>query len=853
MKKFTPQYAVLAALLLWALLAQGAFSVHFLYSVAVSGQNPPLPFHFHSYSNRIESLLSDYQAGPLKRGDEVVQLNGHEIRGREDVDRLRNQLRSGETLRVTVARPGQGGGERSFSIRLGNPSSRTLDWAAVTTLILLPFSCLLIGFFIAFVRPGDTLAWITMAMLASFGQITGSLSLWTISPPWRQIYLAYHSILSNLWPLWLLLFAIYFPIPFRFVSNRRWPVWVLATPYVALAGIALYGDFEEGNHIRNLSRLAEFFSGLNAFGLAVSSLSVAAFLGLLVAKQRMLESPDARRRLTFLIAGCSVAVFPIVIYTFIDLGGLQALPTWLDVLSLVLLLSFPATMAYVIVVQRAMDIRMVVRTGVRYALASTGLRTLQVLLFLTVILFTVRFALDAEHHWQTLLVGILGAFVLFILQGIGHRVGLWTDRHFFREAYNAEIILTELASSVATFRDTKALMDTVCHRIADSLHSEPIVFLLDKGAGYRTEYCLGPVQLKPALELPKQSATSRLLNRMNAPARVYFDDPQSWVHGVGDREQADLQRLRAQVLLPIMQKSRLLAIISLGPKKSEAPYSREDLQLLSAVASQAGLALENVRLTEDVRQEVAQRERLNRELEIARDVQQRLFPQTLPEVKGLDFAGYCRPAFGVGGDYYDFIRLDDGCLGIAIGDVSGKGIAAALMMASLQASLRGQTIKPCATLAEMISHINRLVFDASASNRYATFFYAQYDPVTRLLRYCNAGHNPPLLFRRTNGADTFYQLDEGGTVIGLFPDISYQETKIQVEPGDILIGYTDGVSEAMNVQEEEFGEARLGEIVRRCESRSASDMITCMLARVDAFTGPAPQHDDMTLIVVRVQ
>ncbi len=191
-----------------------------------------------------------------------------------------------------------------------------------------------------------------------------------------------------------------------------------------------------------------------------------------------------------------------------------------------------------------------------------------------------------------------------------------------------------------------------------------------------------------------------------------------------------LQTLGAQLLLPVSMNSRLLGVISLGAKKSEAPYSQGDLQLLSAVASQTGLALENAELTETIRKEIAQRERLDRELEIARDVQQHLFPQTLPRVEGLDFAGYCRPVEGVGGDYYDFVRLPYGCLGVAVGDVSGKGIAAALMMASLQASLRGQTIKPCETLSEMIQHINHLVYEASADNRYATFFYAQYDPVT---------------------------------------------------------------------------------------------------------------------------
>ncbi len=855
MKKLTLQYAFLTMLVLWALASQIASSAHILYTMAVTAaQSAPLPFHLRAYSNRIERFVPGYENGPLHVDDEVLAVNGQDILGREQIDRFFTDLHAGDTVRIAVRRSdGRKLSSQTFSMRLRAAPPRTFGWIMVLTLVLLPFSCLLLGFFIAFVRPADPLAWITMAMLASFGQIAGSFNAWTIMPPWREIFLTYHSLLSNLWPLWLLLFALYFPIPFRFMERRRWVLWLIAIPFLIVAGLSLYGDLREGNHVRDLSSLSAFLNGIETPLLILFGFCTAAFLGMLLRKRRMLDGPDARRRLTILISGCAVAVAPIALYILVDLNITQAPPPWATAISLLLLLFFPATMAYVIVVKRAMDIRMVVRLGMRYALASTGLRILRVVLFLIVVIFTLRFALDTEHHWQTLLVGVIGAIVLSILHGVGNQVGLWTDRHFFREAYNAEMILSELASSVAGFRDVKALMETVSHRIADSLHSEPIVFFLDRNASYQPAYGLGFGPTANAPSLPKNSATSRFLSRNNAPARVYFDDPQSWVHGVSEAEQGALAKLRTQVLVPVTQKSRLLGMLSLGPKKSEAPYTREDLHMLSAVASQAGLALENVRLTEDIRQEVAQRERLNRELEIARDVQQRLFPQSLPEVRGLDFAGYCRPALGVGGDYYDFIRLEDGCLGIAIGDVSGKGIAAALMMASLQASLRGQTIKPCATLCEMISHINRLVFDASASNRYATFFYAQYDPVTRLLHYCNAGHNPPLLCRRTNECDTFYKLDEGGTVIGLFPDIAYQEATIQVQPGDILIGYTDGVSEAMNLQEEEFGEDRLTEIVRRCESRSAADMITCVLARVDSFTGSAPQHDDMTLIVVRVQ
>src|SRR5262249_15997718 len=159
-------------------------------------------------------------------------------------------------------------------------------------------------------------------------------------------------------------------------------------------------------------------------------------------------------------------------------------------------------------------------------------------------------------------------------------------------------------------------------------------------------------------------------------------------------------------------------------------YTPSDTNLLRTVAAQTGLALENSRLSEAIAAEVAQRELLNREIEIAREVQQRLFPQNLPDVPSLAYAGYCLPARGVGGDYYDFLARASGKLGLAIGDVSGKGVPAALLMASLQASVRGQSQSGSGNVAELMTIVNRLVCDASPENRYATFLYAQFDPAT---------------------------------------------------------------------------------------------------------------------------
>ena len=167
------------------------------------------------------------------------------------------------------------------------------------------------------------------------------------------------------------------------------------------------------------------------------------------------------------------------------------------------------------------------------------------------------------------------------------------------------------------------------------------------------------------------------------------------------------------------------------------------------MALQTGLALENSRLTFEIAAEIADREKRKREMEIAREVQQRLFPQTLPVVAGLEVAGACRPALAVGGDYYDFVSLPGGSLGIAIGDISGKGIPASLLMATLRAYLRSQTLQAQQDLPTMIANLNSLVFESSDSNRYATFFYGRYDAVTRVFDYVNAGHNPPWFSGRT--------------------------------------------------------------------------------------------------------
>jgi sigma-B regulation protein RsbU (phosphoserine phosphatase) len=244
------------------------------------------------------------------------------------------------------------------------------------------------------------------------------------------------------------------------------------------------------------------------------------------------------------------------------------------------------------------------------------------------------------------------------------------------------------------------------------------------------------------------------------------------------------------------------------------------------------------------------REEILRELATAREVQERLLPQEYPAERGLDCAGLCRPALGVGGDYFDFVRAAHQSLGVAIGDVSGKGMPAALLMATLRASLRGQTMGRAADLAGVMANLNVAVFESSASNRYASLFYAQFDAAFRTLAFVNAGHNPPFVVKARSG--NVVRLDPSGPVIGLMRECTFVERRMAVESGDVLVAFTDGITDAMNAAGDEWGEERLAHAVARHMRLPARELAAQIMRDVDGFVGSARQHDDMTLVAIRI-
>jgi serine phosphatase RsbU (regulator of sigma subunit)/uncharacterized glyoxalase superfamily protein PhnB len=237
--------------------------------------------------------------------------------------------------------------------------------------------------------------------------------------------------------------------------------------------------------------------------------------------------------------------------------------------------------------------------------------------------------------------------------------------------------------------------------------------------------------------------------------------------------------------------------------------------------------------------------RAAQELDIAKRVQARLFPQSLPPLETLDYAGVCIQARAVGGDYYDFLNLGQSRLGLVIGDTSGKGIGAALLMANLQANLRSQSAIAMEQPQKFLQSVNQLFCANTTDSAYATLFFGEYDDRTQRLRYANCGHYSPLLLRNN---DTLERLDSTGTVLGLFCEWDCGVEECALKPGDVLALYTDGITEACNAEEEEFGDDRLIELVRRNRDQSAQAILTGILEEVQRFSAHK-QQDDITLIV----
>ena len=303
------------------------------------------------------------------------------------------------------------------------------------------------------------------------------------------------------------------------------------------------------------------------------------------------------------------------------------------------------------------------------------------------------------------------------------------------------------------------------------------------------------------------------------------------------------QKVRSMIAVPLQTNDRVIGLIYVDQPHMAREFTREDLNLLTVMANVAAIRIEHVRLNEVEEAERA----MAKDMQQAALIQNSLLPGKAPVIAGLDIAGKTVACRTVGGDYYDFLQFPDGRVGLLIGDVAGKGMPASLMMSSLHARVH-VLFEDGDDLAQKVTRLNKTTCQNCPDNRFITFFMTVADPATGELVYSNAGHNPPLLVRKAGGFD---MLKGGGMILGILPKSVYTESRVAMQPGDVLVLFTDGVTEATDPQGEDFGDERLAALVASMEDRPTADIVEAIHSAVAEYTQGAPAADDITVVVVR--
>jgi len=303
------------------------------------------------------------------------------------------------------------------------------------------------------------------------------------------------------------------------------------------------------------------------------------------------------------------------------------------------------------------------------------------------------------------------------------------------------------------------------------------------------------------------------------------------------------QKVHTMMSVPLQTKERIIGLIYVDSPFVLREFTKDDLSLLTVMANVMAIRIENARLAE-----IEEADRLmKRDLSQAAGVQRSTLPDAAPQVRGADLAGFNAPCRTVGGDYYDFFPYPDSRVGLALGDVSGKGMPASLMMMGLHARVQVLAEDP-SDLAALMSRLNKATCVKCPSNRFITFFFCVLDASTGELRFANAGHNPPIVVRATGEVE---MLEGGGPVLGILPAAPYTERRVHLAEGDMLVLYSDGVTEANNPNFDEFGEDRLIDLVQRYRNDPAGAIVQAITRSVTDFAAGAPQADDITLLVAK--
>ena len=535
--------------------------------------------------------------------------------------------------------------------------------------------------------------------------------------------------------------------------------------------------------------------------------------------------------LTGMVPLFSIIVFFVLVPNILQIIGLRGILIMLLVLFLFMLIV-PITYLYAFNRYGLLEIEAKLRRGTRHVLL-TGL--------MLAVLFGVVFGVSELLARGLGVTDRTPVLILSVALAVGvtpaqRRLQGWLDRRFFPERYHLGVLFDEFLQRAATFPDRETLWRTLAHELEVGLGVKKVIPILQmQERGFEN-------QDRNPIPIDEDGDFHRVMLSDGKPILLDEALGSDYIH-FSDQERDWLEEEGIELIMPVVASSEIKGILALGVREEMEIYRADEVRILANLARQLALTSENLSLLE----ENLEKKRLEEQLAVARSIQEGFLPRTIPDTPGLEMAATSLFCLEVAGDYYDVISLPDGKTLFAVGDVSGKGAGAAMIMANLQASLRA-LIRVEIPLTDLVSGINDLIHHNTPPEDYITFFVGIFDPATSKVTYVNAGHNPPFVFRTTGQREL---LEEGGVILGSIPGMPYQQGEVVLHQGDMLLLFTDGVTEAMNEAEEEYGEERLAAVIEKHFSSPAQQILSIVKEGVIEFSGDTQFQDDFTLLVLR--
>ncbi len=552
---------------------------------------------------------------------------------------------------------------------------------------------------------------------------------------------------------------------------------------------------------------------------------------------RSVEDRQIKMQVRVIIFGLHIAL-GLYIFTAIlpHLFALELSTMLTHLLMFLALVAGVGSIAYAIIRYQFLDIRLIVRQSLVYTASSALLVGLYLIL-----LTQVSGLLESMLGQSVPVLNIIFIIVALILfQPINSRIDNLIKRMFIRDDSDYRTIINRLSARIINILDREQLFRLVEETLKNSMQVGGVGFSLYDDASQA--YVYFAASGAPENRLADTDPMLGAIGQLTAP--TFYDRIETWKRG---SSLATMMQVRnVKVVVPLRDREHLLGFLALSEKTSGFGFSYEDMSLLSTFANQMVVALTNVRLY----RESLIKQRLEEEMNLARTIQMTLLPEAPPHGPSFSITAHSKPSRTVGGDFYDFVPIDDnGGFAMVIADVSGKGMPAALLAAQIQAALRSE-VGNRRNVSDTISNVNNIITGlSSSSGKYATLFYGVFTPENSEFEYANAGHNYPVLVR-SDGACEF--LDRGGVIVGAFSGCSYESCRLRLHPNDMIFFYTDGLSEAQNAIEEEYGEKRIIDYLQKNRHLDVELLKQSILREVETFTASKTQEDDTTLVILKI-